>query len=133
MQAIVARSTCPSQKCKKVTGDVQMPKKCTPLLREAHFQVKLRKARHVQNTFGSSDVEKVRAVVARSTFPTQNSNACSDQFWTFTPCHKWATPWSFCSSFNYNHYTTLRCTALHCNALHYTTLHYTTLHYTTLH
>ena len=46
-------------------------KKCTPLWREAHFQVKMYKAHQPRTTFGSSDVEKVHAVVARSTFPSQ--------------------------------------------------------------
>ena len=47
-------------------------KKCTPLWREAHFQVKMYKTPGVRTTFGSWDVEKVHAVVARSTFPSQN-------------------------------------------------------------
>ena len=56
-------------KCTKHTRfgpllEVEMSKKCTPLLREAHFQVKMRKAHHVWTIFGSSDVEKVHAVVA---------------------------------------------------------------------
>ena len=49
-----------------------MSKKCTPLWREAHFQVKMYKTPHVRATFGGSDVEKVHAVVARSTFPSEN-------------------------------------------------------------
>ena len=47
-------------------------KNCTPLWREAHFQVKMYKTHHSRTTFGSWDVEKVHAVVARSTFPSQN-------------------------------------------------------------
>ena len=47
-------------------------KNCTPLWREAHFQVKMYKTPGVRTTFGSWDVEKVHAVVARSTFPSQN-------------------------------------------------------------
>ena len=46
-------------------------KNCTPLWREAHFQVKMYKTHQVRTTFGSWDVEKVHAVVARSTFPSQ--------------------------------------------------------------
>ena len=49
-----------------------MLKKCTSLWREAHFQVKMYKTPHVRATFGSSDVEKAHAVVARSTFRSQN-------------------------------------------------------------
>ena len=51
--------------------EVAMSKKCTPLWREAHFQVKMYKTHHARTTFGGSDVEKVHAVVARSTCPSQ--------------------------------------------------------------
>ena len=47
-------------------------KNCTPLWREAHFQVKMYKTHQLRTTFGTWDVEKVHAVVARSTFPSQN-------------------------------------------------------------
>ena len=58
-------------------------KNCTPLWREAHFQVKMYKTHHSRTTFGSWDVEKVHAVVARSTFPSQNvqNTSASDHFW----------------------------------------------------
>ena len=58
-------------------------KKCTPLWREAHLQVKMYKTHHGRTTFGSCDVEKVHAVVARSTFPSQNvqNTRGSDHFW----------------------------------------------------
>ena len=46
-------------------------KNCTPLWREAHSHVKMLKATHVRTTFGSWDVEKVHAVVGRSTFRSQ--------------------------------------------------------------
>ena len=52
--------------------EVEMSKKCTPVWREAHFQVKMYKARHSRSTFGSWHVEKVHAIVARSTCPSQN-------------------------------------------------------------
>ena len=51
--------------------EVEMSKKCTPLWREAHFQVKMYKTHQLRTTFGSCDVEKVHAVVARSTFRSQ--------------------------------------------------------------
>ena len=59
-----------------------MSKKCTLLWREAHFQVKMYKAPHVRATFGGSDVEKVHAVVARSTLRSQNveNTTCSRHF-----------------------------------------------------
>ena len=49
-----------------------MSKKCTTLWREAHFEVKMYKAHQFRTTFGSWDVAKVHAAVARSTFPSQN-------------------------------------------------------------
>ena len=93
--------------------EVEMSKKCTPLWREAHFEVKMLKTLGVRATFGGSDVEKVHAVVARRTFRSkhvQNTKG-SDHFWRFR----------------------CRFASLHYSTLHYTTLHYTTLHYTTLH
>ena len=51
--------------------EVAMSKKCTPLWREAHFEVKSVKNWRSRTTFGGSDVEKVHAVVARSTFWSQ--------------------------------------------------------------
>ena len=82
-----AKRVCKS-KCTKHTMlgpllEVEMSKKCTPLWREAHFQVKMYKTHHARTTFGSWDVEKVRAVVARSTFPSQNvqNTPCSGHFW----------------------------------------------------
>jgi len=44
----------------------------TPLWREAHFQVKMYKTPQLRSTFRSCDVEKVHAVVAQSTFRSQN-------------------------------------------------------------
>ena len=58
-------------------------KKCTPLWREAHFQVKMDKTLAERTTCGSWDVEKVHAVVARSTFWRQNvqNTPFSDHLW----------------------------------------------------
>ena len=58
-------------------------KNCTPLWREAHFQVKMHKTHHSRTTFGSRGAEKVHAVVAGSTFPSQNAQntSASDHFW----------------------------------------------------
>ena len=61
----------------------EMSKKCTPLWREAHFQVKMYKTHRCRTTFGRWDVEKVHAVVARSTFRSQNGQNTPglDHFW----------------------------------------------------
>ena len=108
--------------------EVEMSKKCTPLSREAHFEVKMLKAQGVRTTFGDSDVEKVHAVVARRTFRSQNikNTRGSDHFWRFR-CR-------FASlHYTTGHYTTLHSSTLHYTTLHSSTLHYTKLHYTTLH
>ena len=137
--------------------EVQMSKKCTPLWREAHFQVKMYKTLHVRATFGGSDVEKVYAVVARSTFPSQNAKRqgfgpllevqMSLRFTTlhyitlhYTPLHYITLHSSTLHNTTTTqlhsttlHYTTLHYTPLHYITLHCTTFHYTSLHYTTLH
>ena len=58
-------------------------KNCTPLWRKAHFEVKSVKNWRSRTTFGSWDVKKVHAVVARSTFPSQNvqNTSAPDHFW----------------------------------------------------
>ena len=161
VHAVVARSTFPSQNVQNTPASdhfwkLRCRKKCTPLWREAHFQVKMYKAHQLRTTFGSWDVEKVHAVVARSTFPSQNvqNTTCSRHFWRFR-CRKSARR---CGAkqlkknqgfgpllgvqmslrFTTLHHTTLHYTPLHCTAQHYTTLHNTTttttqLHPTTLH
>ena len=57
VHAVVAQSTFPSQKCQKTDGfgpllEVEMSEKCTPLWREAHFEVKMLKTPGVRTTFG---------------------------------------------------------------------------------
>ena len=127
--------------------EVAMSKKCTPLWREAHFEVKMYKTPHVRATFGGSDVEKVHAVVARSTFRSQNvqNTRVSDHFWRFRCWKKVCATLHYITlhyNYNYNYiplpsptliYTTLNYTTLHYVTLHYTTFHYIPLHYTTVH
>ena len=50
--------------------------------REAHVQVKMHKTPQLRSTFRSCDVEKMHAVVARSTFQSQNvqNTPASDHF-----------------------------------------------------
>ena len=153
VHAVVARSTFPSQKCKKLAVsdhfwklrcrksarrcgakyiskskctkhtrsgpllEVKMSKKCTPLWREAHSEVKSVKNWRSPTTFGSWDVEKVHAVVAGSTFRSQNvqNTRGSDHFWRFR-CWK----------------SVRRCGAKHTSKSHYITVHYTPVHSTTL-
>ena len=136
-------------------------KNCTPLWRETHFQVKMYKTPGFRTTCGSWDVEKVHAVVARSTFPSQNAQntSASDHFWKLrcrksarhcgakhiskskcTKHHMFAPLLEVQISLRFTtlHYTTLHSTTLHCTTLHYITQHYnynytTTLHYTKSH
>ena len=68
----ISKSKCTKHTMLGPLLEVEMSKKCTPFWREAHFQVKMYKTHHARTTFGSWDVEKVHAVVARSTFPSQN-------------------------------------------------------------
>ena len=77
LHAVVARSTFPSQNVQKHTMygallEVEMSKKCAALWREPHFEVKMFKTPQLWSTFRICDVEEVHAVVARSTFPSQN-------------------------------------------------------------
>ena len=130
-------------KCTKHTSfgpllAVEMSKKCTPLWREAHFEVKMHKTHHVRTTFGGWDVENLHAVVARSTFRSQNvqNTRGSDHFWRFrcrfASLHYTTLHYTTLQDTT-GHYTTLHSSALHYTTLHSSTLHYTKLHYTTLH
>ena len=85
--------------------EVDMSKKCASLWREAHFKVKSVKNWWSRSTFGSWHVEKVHAVVARSTFRRQKCKklkgygALLDVRMSFcvagtrgsAPCQKWAS------------------------------------------
>ena len=60
VHAVVARSTCPSENVQNTPWSdhfwqLRCRKKCTPLWREAHFEVKMYKTPHVCATFGGSD------------------------------------------------------------------------------
>ena len=150
----ISKSKCTKHTILGPLLEVEMSKKCTPLWREAHFEVKMYKTHHARTTFGSSDVEKVHAVVARSTFRSQHvkNTRRSDHFWRFrcpfASLHYTTLHTLHYTTFHYTsqHYTTLhsttttstttttlRYTKLQYATLHYTPLHYTTLHYTPLH
>ena len=143
----ISKSKCTKHTMLGPLLEVQMSKKCTPLWREAHFEVKMYKTHHARTTFGGSDVEKVYAVVARSTFRSQNvqNTRVSDHFWRFRfqmlkksvrRCGTKHTSKSHYITVHYSsstlHYTKLHYTT-HYTALHYLPLHSTTLHYSTLH
>ena len=120
--------------------EVQMSKKCTPLRREAHFEVKMYKTLGVRTTFGGSDVASplrfttLHYVALHHTplyyttlhYTTLHNTTTTTTQLDYTPLH------STTLNFTTLHYTTLRSTTLHYIKLHYTTLHYTTLRSTTL-
>ena len=63
VHAVVARSTFSKSKCTKHQGfgpllEVAMSKKCTPLWREAHFQVKMYKTHHSRTTYLEVEMSK---------------------------------------------------------------------------
>ena len=156
----ISKSKCTKHTILGPLLEGEMSKKCTPLWRKAHFEVKMYKTHHARTTFGRWDVEKVHAVVARSTFRSQNvqNTPWSDHFWKVR-CRKSARRcgakhiskskcfkhyrgsdhfWRFRCRFASLHYTTfhyitLQDITLHSSTLHYTTLHSGTLHYTKLH
>ena len=140
----ISKSKCTKHTMVGPLLEVAMSKKCMPLWREAHFEVKMYKTHHmfktlgVRTTFGGSDVL---------------SRGRRKGLWTLSKVSK---AWGFCSIFNYNHhcttlhsntptlhyiplhsttvtYTTLQSITFNYTQLHYTTLHYSTLHYTTSH
>ena len=93
--------------------EVEMSKKCTPLWREAHFEV------NVQNTPCSRHFWKFGC--------RKSARRCGAKHISKSKCkkHKGFGPLLEVQM-------SLRFTTLHYTTLHYTTLHYTTLHYTTL-
>ena len=151
----ISKSKCTKHYMFAPLLEVEMSKKCTPLWREAHFEVNMLKTLHVRATFGGSDVEKVHAVLARSTFRSQNVKdtrgfgpllevQMSLRITTlhyitlhYTPLHyaplHYTTLHNTTTTTTELHSTTLHYTPLHSTTLNYTTLHYTTLHSTTLH
>ena len=79
----ISKSKCTKHTRSGPLLEVEMSKKCMPLWREAHLQVKKLKTPHVRTTFGSWDVEKVHAVVARNTVASEKpkNTTRSDHFW----------------------------------------------------
>ena len=116
----ISKSKCAKHTRSGPLLEVQMSKKCTPLWREAHFEVKMYKTLGVRTTFGGSDVASLHYTTLHyTTLPSTTLHYITPHY---TPIH-----------YNYNYTTTLHYNTLHYTKLHYTTLHYTTLHSTTLH
>ena len=131
MHAVVVRSRFPSHMCTKHTMygpllEVEMSKKCPPVWREAHFEIK------IKHTMYGPFLE------VQMSFRGAGARDCG-------PCQKWATCEGFVAFSTTTtttlHYTPIQYTTLqlqlqlhlHYILLHYTSLHYTALNYTQLH
>ena len=106
--------------------EVQRSKKCTPLWREAHFEVKMYKKLGDRSTFGGSDV------ASPLRFTTLHYVTLHHTPLYYTTLH-YTTLHNTTTTTTQLDYTPLHSTTLHYIKFHYTTLHYTTLHYTTIH
>ena len=140
----ISKSKCTKDTMYGPFLEVQMSKKCTPLWREAHFEVEMLKTLGVRTTFGGSDVASLRFTTLHYTtlqytplhyttlhYTTlHNTTTTTTQLHNYTPLHS-----TTLQLHNYTplHSTTLNYTTLHYITLHYTPLHYTTFHYTSLH
>ena len=128
---------------------LEMSKKCTPLWREAHFEVKMYKTHHVRTTFGSSDVASLHYTTLHYTtlhsttlhyitlhYTTLSSTTLHYITLHYTPVHSttlnYTTPHYITLHYAPLHYTTLHHTKIHYTPLHYITLYYTIFHYTSL-
>ena len=116
----ISKWTCTKHTSSGPLLEVKMSKKCTPLWREAHFQVKMVKTLGVRTTFGGSDVASLRFTTIH--YVTLHYTTLHYNTLHYTPQH-----------YKYNNATTLHYTKFHYTTLHSTTLHYTTLHYLPLH
>ena len=96
----ISKSKCTKHTIVGPLLEVEMSKKCTPLWREAHFEVKMLKTLGVRIAFGGSDVASLR-------FTTPH----------YTPLHSTTL-----------HYITQHYTPQHYNYNYTTTFHYTPLH-----
>ena len=152
-------------KCSKHQGfgpllEAEMSKKCTPLCREAHFQVKMLKTPGFRTTFGGSDSFRLAGArdcapcqqwakragfVAFSTTTTTAPHYTPTRYTNYTTTTTTTTRSLHSTTLHYatlhytqlhsitQHHTTLHYTTLRSNSLHYITLHYITIHYTPLH
>ena len=109
--------------------EVQMSKKCTQLWHEAHFEVKMLKTLGVRTTFGGSDVASLHYTTLYYTTLHYTTLHYTKLHYSL---HNTTTTTTQLHSTTL-HYTQLRYTTLHYTTLHYITLHYTTLHYLPLH
>ena len=119
----ISKLTCTKHTTFRPILEVKMFKKCAPVWREEHFEVKSAKNCGVRRTFGHSNVVLRGRRKGLCTLPRVSKT------WGFVAVSTTTTTTL--------HYTTLHSTTTtttttnHYSTLHYTTLHY--LHYTSLH
>ena len=95
LHAVVARSTFRSQNVQNTpTSDHFWQLRCRNSARRCganHVSIKMYKTPQLRSAFRSCDVEKVHAVVARSTFRSQNvkNTRGSRHFWTLKRRFAW--------------------------------------------
>ena len=98
----ISKSKCTKHTIVGPLLEVEMSKKCPPLWREAHFEVKMYKKLGFRTTFGGSDVASLHYTTSHYTTLHPTTLHCTAQ-----------------------HYTTLHNTTTTTTQLHSTTLHYT--------
>ena len=146
----ISKSKCTKHYMFAPLLEVRMLEKCTPLWREAHFQVKMYKTLGVRATFGGSDVASLHYTTLHYT--TLHSTTLHYITLHYTPVHYISLHYTPVHSTTLNdttphyitllyaplhyttsQYTTLQYTPPHFITLYYTIFHYTSLPYTTLH
>ena len=158
----ISKSKCTKHTTVGPLLEVQMSKKCTPLWREAHFQVKMYKTHQVRTTFwkfrcrksarrcGAKHISKSKCTKHHMFAPlleVRMSKKCTP-LWREgdfevkmlkTPGVRTTFGGSDVASLQYTtlqditlHYTPVRYITLHYTPVHSTTLNYTTPHYITL-
>ena len=129
----ISKSKCTKHTMFGPLLDVEMSKKCTPLWREAHFEVKMYKAHHVRTTLEVEMSKKCMPLWREAHFEVNMFKALGVRL-RFTTLHYTTLHYTT------GHYTTLHYTIhyiptshyLHYTPLHYITLYYTIFHYTSL-
>ena len=102
-------------------------KKCTPLWREAHFEVKMYKTHYITQHY------TILIALHYTRLQLQLQLHCVTKHYTaLITLHYTTTTTTATLLHTALHETTLHYTTLHYTTVHKTTAHYTTLHYTTL-
>ena len=130
----ISKSKCTKHTMLRPLLEVEMSKKCMPLWREAHFEVKMYK-----NTTCSRHFWRFRCRFASLHYTTLHYTTLHYSTLHYTTLHYTTLQLQLhklhSTTLHYTklHYTTLQHTTLHSTTLHYITLHWATFHYTSLH